>query len=117
MVRPPLSQISGTFRSAEIRAYLLYLTNDRRLAASSIIVTVSALRFFYTVTPFFLARHVTQAIQQNTGTSRRPAPLLPPDAVCGGDADPNAREEGFLGGGRSPPEIAFLGARRVVACQ
>ena len=35
---------------AEIRAYLLYLTNDRRLAASSIIVTVSALRFFYTVT-------------------------------------------------------------------
>jgi site-specific recombinase XerD len=35
---------------AEIRAYLLYLTNDRRLAASSIIVTVSALRFFYAVT-------------------------------------------------------------------
>ena len=31
-------------------AYLLYLTNDRRLAASSIIVTVSALRFFYTAT-------------------------------------------------------------------
>ena len=30
--------------------YLLHLTNDRRLAASSIIVTVSALRFFYTVT-------------------------------------------------------------------
>ena len=35
---------------AEIRTYLLYLANDRRLAASSIIVTVSALRFFYTVT-------------------------------------------------------------------
>jgi len=35
---------------AEIRAYLLYLTNDRRLAASSVIVAVSALRFFYTVT-------------------------------------------------------------------
>jgi site-specific recombinase XerD len=35
---------------AEIRAYLLHLAQDRRLAASSIIVTVSALRFFYTVT-------------------------------------------------------------------
>jgi integrase/recombinase XerD len=35
---------------AEIRAYLIHLTQERRLAASSIIVTVSALRFFYTVT-------------------------------------------------------------------
>jgi integrase/recombinase XerD len=35
---------------AEIRAYLLHLTNEKRLAASSIIVTVSALRFFYAVT-------------------------------------------------------------------
>ena len=35
---------------AEIRAYLLHLTNEKRLAASSIIVTVSALRFFYSVT-------------------------------------------------------------------
>ena len=35
----------------EIRSYLLHLTRERRLAASSIIVTVSALRFFYTVTP------------------------------------------------------------------
>jgi len=35
---------------AEIRAYLLHLANQRRLAASSIIVTVSALRFFYTIT-------------------------------------------------------------------
>jgi site-specific recombinase XerD len=34
----------------EIRTYLLYLTRERRLAASSIIVTVAALRFFYTVT-------------------------------------------------------------------
>jgi integrase/recombinase XerD len=34
----------------EIRAWLLHLTRERRLAASSIIVTVSALRFFYTVT-------------------------------------------------------------------
>jgi integrase/recombinase XerD len=35
---------------AEIRTYLLHLTRERLLAASSIIVTVSALRFFYTVT-------------------------------------------------------------------
>ena len=34
----------------EIRTWLLHLTRERRLAASSIIVTVSALRFFYTVT-------------------------------------------------------------------
>ena len=34
---------------AEIRTYLLHLTQERRLAASSIIVAVSALRFFYTV--------------------------------------------------------------------
>jgi integrase/recombinase XerD len=35
---------------AEIRTYLIHLTQERRLAASSIIVTVSALRFFYTIT-------------------------------------------------------------------
>src|SRR4051794_11476965 len=35
---------------AEIRSYLIHLTQERRLAASSIIVTVSALRFFFTVT-------------------------------------------------------------------
>jgi integrase/recombinase XerD len=29
---------------------LLHLVNERRIAASSIIVTVSALRFFYTIT-------------------------------------------------------------------
>jgi len=34
----------------EIRTWLIHLTRERRLAASSIIVTVSALRFFYTVT-------------------------------------------------------------------
>jgi hypothetical protein len=34
----------------EIRTYLIHLTQDRRLAASSIILVVSALRFFYTVT-------------------------------------------------------------------
>jgi len=35
---------------AEIRTYLIHLAQERRLAASSIIVTVSALRFFFTVT-------------------------------------------------------------------
>ena len=35
---------------AEIRTYLIYLAQEKCLAASSIIVTVSALRFFYTVT-------------------------------------------------------------------
>jgi integrase/recombinase XerD len=35
---------------AEIRAYLIYLVQKKCLAASSITVTVSALRFFYTVT-------------------------------------------------------------------
>jgi integrase/recombinase XerD len=34
----------------EIRTWLLHLRQDKRLAASSIIVAVSALRFFYTVT-------------------------------------------------------------------
>ena len=34
----------------EIRAYQVYLTNDRKLAPSSICIAVSALRFLYTVT-------------------------------------------------------------------
>ena len=34
----------------EIRAYQLYLTNERRLAPSSLVVAVSALRFLYRVT-------------------------------------------------------------------
>ena len=34
----------------EIRTYLLYLVNERHLAASSIIVAVAALRFLYAVT-------------------------------------------------------------------
>jgi hypothetical protein len=34
----------------EIRTYLIHLTQQKRLAASSIIVAVSALRFFFTVT-------------------------------------------------------------------
>ena len=35
---------------AEIRAYQLYLTRDRQLSASSILVAVSAIRFIYKVT-------------------------------------------------------------------
>jgi integrase/recombinase XerD len=35
---------------AEIRTYLIHLTREKHLASSSIIVTVAALRFFYTVT-------------------------------------------------------------------
>jgi integrase/recombinase XerD len=34
----------------EIRAYQLYLTNDRKLAVGSILIAVAALRFLYTVT-------------------------------------------------------------------
>ena len=34
----------------EIRAYQVYLTNEKHLAPSSIIIAVAALRFFYTVT-------------------------------------------------------------------
>src|SRR3954451_21004929 len=34
---------------AEIRTYLIHLTQERRLAASSIIVTVAALRFLFTI--------------------------------------------------------------------
>ena len=34
----------------EIRAYQIHLTNDKQLAPASIVVTVAALRFLYTVT-------------------------------------------------------------------
>ena len=50
-------RFAGHFRKSpdllgpdEIRTYLIHLTQERRLAASSIIVAVSALRFLYTVT-------------------------------------------------------------------
>jgi site-specific recombinase XerD len=52
-----LVHFAGYFRKspdllgpAEIRAYLIYLAQEKCLATSSIVVTVSALRFFYTVT-------------------------------------------------------------------
>ena len=34
----------------EIRAYQVYLTNEKKLAPGSIVIAVSALRFLYTVT-------------------------------------------------------------------
>jgi integrase/recombinase XerD len=34
----------------EVRAYQLYLTNERKLATSSILIAVAALRFLYKVT-------------------------------------------------------------------
>jgi integrase len=49
-VRPPLSAIARRFGPEEIRAYQLYLTNDRKLAVTSILIAVAALRFLYTVT-------------------------------------------------------------------
>ena len=36
----------------QIRAYQVYLTNERRLAPSSLVVAVSALRFLYRVSSF-----------------------------------------------------------------
>jgi integrase/recombinase XerD len=64
---------------AEIRMYLIYLTQERRLSASSIIVTVSALRFFYTVT---LKR--PWAVENDIPTSRKAKKLpvvLSPEEV------------------------------------
>ena len=66
---------------AEIRAYLIYLAQEKCLAASSIIVTVSALRFFYTVT---LRR--PWVIEQDIPTVRRGKKLpvvLSQDEVAG----------------------------------
>jgi integrase/recombinase XerD len=51
---------------AEIRAYLLFLANDKRLTVSSISVAVAALRFLYTVT---LKRR--WAIEDNIPAGRR----------------------------------------------
>src|SRR5690349_24398830 len=43
-------QSPDTLGPEDIRAYQLYLTNDRKLAPSSILVSVAALRFLYKVT-------------------------------------------------------------------
>jgi hypothetical protein len=49
-VRPLFRKSPKHLGPAEIRTYQLYLAHERHLAASSIIVAVAALRFFYTVT-------------------------------------------------------------------
>jgi integrase/recombinase XerD len=59
---------------AEIRAYLIHLTQERRLAASSIIVAVSALRFFYTVT---LKRSWVVKDDIPTGRQAKKLPVVP----------------------------------------
>jgi integrase/recombinase XerD len=59
---------------AEIRTWQLYLTQDRRLAASSISVAVAALRFLYTVT---LRR--TWTVEDDIPTGRLPRKL--PDVL------------------------------------
>ena len=58
---------------SEIRAYLLHLSQDRHLAARSIIVTVAALRFFYAVT---LKRTWTVEDDIPTGKQARKLPIV-----------------------------------------
>jgi integrase/recombinase XerD len=58
---------------AEIRTYLLYLVQDLHLTASSVIVAVSALRFFYTVT---LRRQWVVADDIPTGRQAKKLPVV-----------------------------------------
>jgi integrase/recombinase XerD len=58
----------------EIRTYLLHLTQDRGLAASSVIVTDCALRFFYTVT---LKRAWVVEDDIPTGRQAKRLPVVP----------------------------------------
>jgi integrase/recombinase XerD len=58
---------------SEIRVYLLHLSQDRHLAARSIIVTVAALRFFYAVT---LKRTWTVEDDIPTGKQARKLPIV-----------------------------------------
>lgn len=65
---------------AEIRTWLIHLTQDKHLSASSISVTVAALRFFYVVT---LKR--TWTLEDDIPTGRQPTKLpvvLSPEEVC-----------------------------------
>jgi integrase/recombinase XerD len=56
----------------EIRAWQLYLAQDRHLAASSISVAVAALRFLYTVT---LRRHGTSATTSRMVVNQSRCPM------------------------------------------
>ena len=64
----------------EIRAWQIYLVEERRLAASSISVAVAALRFVYTVT---LKRPWIVADDIPTGRQPKKLPVVPsPDEVA-----------------------------------
>jgi integrase/recombinase XerD len=76
-----LVRFAGHFRTspdllgpAGIRTYLIHLTQERRLSASSIIVAVSALRFFYTVT---LKRAWVVEDDIPTGRQAKKLPIVP----------------------------------------
>jgi integrase/recombinase XerD len=49
-IRAPFQQVPGTVGPEEIRAYQVYLTNEKKLTPSSVVTAVSALRFVYKVT-------------------------------------------------------------------
>ncbi len=51
----------------EIRAYQVYLTNEKRLAPASMVITVAALRFLYTVTLQRIVRPEPVLSQERSG--------------------------------------------------
>jgi integrase/recombinase XerD len=79
----------------EIRAWQIYLAQDRRLAASSISVAVAALRFLYTVT---LRREWT--IKDDIPTCRQPHQL--PEVLSPGEV------AAFLDAVKSPKQRVIL---------
>jgi hypothetical protein len=46
---PPLQQIPGTAGPEDIRAYQVYLTDEKKLAPGSVLIAVAALRFLYKI--------------------------------------------------------------------
>ena len=64
----------------EIRGYQVYLTNERRLAPSSLVVAVSALRFLYRVT---LQKRWVFDDMIPAPKKPRSLPGLPPERVIG----------------------------------
>ena len=63
----------------EIRSYQVYLTNERKLAPSSIIIAVAALRFLYKIT-----LHRAWNLEEVTPTPKKPQ-KLPIVLTLGGD--------------------------------
>ena len=77
---------------AEIRTYLIHLTRERHLAASSVIVAVSALRFFYTVTlkrPWVVADDIPAGRQ----AKKLPIVLSQDEVACVATKTPRYAEE------------------------